>query len=412
MTCLCIDDLRPASFRGASFFVAEDKGDYGRRGPVHEYPMRDDPYFEDLGEKKRTFNVNGYLAGDNWIAQKDALVAACTARGPAILQLPTEQAQLVACLHLSVSRTKDACGFYSVQMEFVVAKNFGIAPIAVAMIESLIGSVFASAIEPMTQMFANNYVGSNVQQYALDLQVERVQSFAATAINVIETYPSQSPERAAEIVQAATAIYQAADATTPEIVTSVANVVNVIGTSMTPEHAEQAMTVLANFSVNETTLSQMQARRTQHGDTTLSSTPIGPTDLADIANAAMFNGMVRSFAMMKLAQAISAKNFRDRAEAIQARANVVELFNMQIAEFDEDAVVNLLLEARNLAVRSISQKMASIVPVIQITASTTRPSFYWSARLYETVDRADELSDRNGVNNPAFMPSIFEALSR
>lgn len=412
MTCLCIDDLRPALFRGASFFVGEDKGDYGRRGPVHEYPMRDDPYFEDLGEKARKFTVNGYLAGDDWIAQKDALVAACTVRGPAILQLPTEAPQLVACLSLSVSRTKDACGFYAVHMEFVVAKNFGSAPSAVAMIESVIGSVFNSAIAPMTEMFANNFIGENIQQFAQDRQVERVQALAATVVNVVETYPSQSPEQAATIVQAATGIYQAADQTTPEIVSTVATAINMIGNSMTPEHAEQAMTVLAGFSVNETSLADLRARRMQHGDTTAASFPIGPTELADIANASMFNGMVRSFAMMKLAQAIAAKSFRDRAEAIQARANVVELFNMQIAEFDEDAVVNMLLQARDLAVRSISQKMATIVPVIQITASTTRPSFYWSARLYETVDRADELSDRNGVNNPAFMPSIFEALSR
>ncbi|TNY06237.1 DNA circularization protein, partial [Escherichia coli] len=53
MTCLCIDDLRPASFRGVGFFVASDQGEYGRRGPVHEYPNRDNPYFEDLGEKAR-----------------------------------------------------------------------------------------------------------------------------------------------------------------------------------------------------------------------------------------------------------------------------------------------------------------------------------------------------------------------
>jgi hypothetical protein len=113
MTCICIDDLRPASFRGVEFFVTSDKGEYGRRDVIHEYPMRDDPYIEDMGKKATKFHVSGYLFGDDWVAQKDALVAACTARGPAILQLPTEAPVMVACPSLSVSRSKDECGFYS-----------------------------------------------------------------------------------------------------------------------------------------------------------------------------------------------------------------------------------------------------------------------------------------------------------
>ncbi|WP_431197396.1 hypothetical protein, partial [Streptococcus pneumoniae] len=51
------------------------------------------------------------------MSKKDAIVAACTARGPAILQLPTEGATMVACQNLSVSRTKDECGYYALKFQ-------------------------------------------------------------------------------------------------------------------------------------------------------------------------------------------------------------------------------------------------------------------------------------------------------
>jgi prophage DNA circulation protein len=122
--------------------------------------------------------------------------------------------------------------------------------------------------------------------------------------------------------------------------------------------------------------------------------------------------MVRSFALIKLAQAISAMQFRTRTLAIQARANIVELFNLQIEMFTEDAIVNILLRARDYAVQSVTQTMATLVPVVTISASLSKPSLYWADRLYRDVSRATELSDRNDAHSPAFMPSTFEALSQ
>ena len=90
---------------------------------------------------------------------------------------------------------------------------------------------------------------------------------------------------------------------------------------------------------------------------------------------------------------------------------MVELFNMQIALFTEDEIVDTVLKARDLAVQAITQRMTTIVPVLQISAPLSKPSLYWANRLYQDLSRAEELADRNAVSMPAYMPVYFEALA-
>ncbi len=39
------DSLLPASFRGVGFFISSTAVPIGRKGQLHEFPQRDEPYF-------------------------------------------------------------------------------------------------------------------------------------------------------------------------------------------------------------------------------------------------------------------------------------------------------------------------------------------------------------------------------
>jgi prophage DNA circulation protein len=52
---------QPASFRGVIFHVESGSRSSGRRGVIHEYPKRNDPYAEDMGRVARRFQFSGYL---------------------------------------------------------------------------------------------------------------------------------------------------------------------------------------------------------------------------------------------------------------------------------------------------------------------------------------------------------------
>lgn len=78
-------------FREARFIVPDSDLTIGRRHEVHEYPLRDLPYVEDLGRKARQFTIEVFvdatLAGD-YLAARDALIAAIEAPGPGSLVHP------------------------------------------------------------------------------------------------------------------------------------------------------------------------------------------------------------------------------------------------------------------------------------------------------------------------------------
>ena len=57
------DQLRPASWRGLACHVEAAEHASGRRLVVHEFPLRDEPYPEDLGRKARAWSVTAFLLG-------------------------------------------------------------------------------------------------------------------------------------------------------------------------------------------------------------------------------------------------------------------------------------------------------------------------------------------------------------
>ncbi|EBI9896924.1 hypothetical protein G6094_002468 [Salmonella enterica] len=90
------ENLHPASFRGVPFAVTGGESLFGRRQAIHEYPMRDRVWVEDLGRGTRRITLQGFIvhgsriysAGDV-LTQRDALVAACETKGPGTLVHPT-----------------------------------------------------------------------------------------------------------------------------------------------------------------------------------------------------------------------------------------------------------------------------------------------------------------------------------
>lgn len=69
--------LRLASFRGVPFKVEDHTATGGRRNASHVYPLREQPATEDLGRKQRQYKITAFVIGDDYMAQRDDLLAAC-----------------------------------------------------------------------------------------------------------------------------------------------------------------------------------------------------------------------------------------------------------------------------------------------------------------------------------------------
>ena len=113
--------LRPASFRGARFFVDTVNFETGRRWADHEYPARNTPFAEDLGRSQRVWRFTGYTIGDDFLAARDRLVAACEEDGPGELVHPTLGTVQAACRVITATEERERGRFCSLAFEFAEA---------------------------------------------------------------------------------------------------------------------------------------------------------------------------------------------------------------------------------------------------------------------------------------------------
>lgn len=70
------DRLLPASFRGVGFWVDQAKTPVGKKGQLHEYPQRDLPFFEGLGQQAKIHDLTAFIVGPDCLEQRDKLLKA------------------------------------------------------------------------------------------------------------------------------------------------------------------------------------------------------------------------------------------------------------------------------------------------------------------------------------------------
>lgn len=87
------DNLQSASFRSVPFKVLDAETLIGRRNVLHQYPFKDEPYVEDLGEDAQEFTIVGYVIqepgnGFDYFSERDALISVLRESGSGTLVHP------------------------------------------------------------------------------------------------------------------------------------------------------------------------------------------------------------------------------------------------------------------------------------------------------------------------------------
>lgn len=83
-----LETYSQASLNGVPFYADSLSDQFGRRGPIHEFPDRDIGAAEDLGRSQGRYNVSGWVGGDDHVAQARRLKAAAERVSPATLVHP------------------------------------------------------------------------------------------------------------------------------------------------------------------------------------------------------------------------------------------------------------------------------------------------------------------------------------
>lgn len=122
MTKTWRDDLLPASFRGIKFLIEQATVPVGRKGQLHEYPQRDEPFFESLGKQSQVHKVSAFVIGDDCFERRDKLLEALEKEGPGELVHPWLGRMQVDVGECDLSHSRPEGGMARLELTFYPSK--------------------------------------------------------------------------------------------------------------------------------------------------------------------------------------------------------------------------------------------------------------------------------------------------
>lgn len=415
--------LFPASYKGVPFWVEKDEEGGGRRLVVHQFPMRDDPFVEDLGEDERTYDVTAYVASDAADREAASVLGVCTARGAGTLVLPMQGPVTVQCKSGKRSREKDRHGYVALELKFIrdgaASAVVTVASLAQAVFDAA-GSVSAAAGAALAATVATRALPDVVANAATDA--------AQLAVLDLEGVRAGTPVDPAASGKVRDALSGLLDAATLAFARRPGDAEGFIASP-----AGQAAGTLSDApeTVSGWGAGLVEAARAL-GDgiastlalpafANLVGPPAGPpanavteTRRRVAENEVAIARTARLAALAAMAEAAVRRDYGSRQEAIAARATLAELFWREQAAMTGAALAPLYLAVetlRGLAVAQLSRRIIDLAPILDVEARISMPSLWWAWRLHADPKRATELVARNGVVAPALMPLRFEALA-
>lgn len=415
------EQLRSGSFRGVPFLIEGADTATGRRAAIHEYPGRDRPYVEDLGRKRRELSVECLIIGPDYMATRDALIAACEKPGPGTLVHPYYGERRVVCTGARIRETTREGGLARFSIAFVEAgENLeprvttarraeieaaaDAALLAVrdqlaraldvtgpALLEQSAAGVVADLAEALERAAADLPAGP-LSAPRLDIVLARMPAGAFTdALAELLRPLLPAPVRGLVIQQLRRLASDAASLVrAPESLAGrLAGAMRVLGLmagGARPATAAGALSGLAAWGDDLPSAPATTATRRRQG-----------------ANQSAIVWTARSVAAVESARTAAGLIFADRDAAVAVRDQVSEALEA-VMETADDAAYHRLAAVRAVTVRDIGERAASLVPLRRYTPGASLPALVIAHQLYGDAGRAGEILARNRVRHPGFVP--------
>ncbi len=377
------EQLRDASFRGKPFFVEKHRRTGGRRKAKHQFPLRDKPYNQDLGRKARTFTIEAYVLGPDYMAARDALLEALEAYGSGELVHPYFGTMTVGVDDFDLTET---------------TKKGGLATFSVTFCEE------GKNPQPTTSADTS----WAVQQSA--------ESAAAEAKRIFSGFDTSGPEWVR--IEAWSRINNALDAVQGVVDSAAApvNMASLVNSDIATLKGD-AFSLLATPSSLADRLSGVVSglfpsdlsdpvsvgkSLFTYSKPSPTASPLSTMGSRAEKNANAVADLVRRVALTETANSVAAKDFKTYDDALATRDILVDALDDEAAKAS-DPVYRSLTDLRVAVVKDISGRSA-LPRVATYKPAETLPALVVAHSIYGDADRADEICTRNRVRHPGAVP--------
>lgn len=396
-------EYQQASFKGVPFSVDNVGLKLGRNVQTNEYPDTEDVSSEDISRKARSITLNGYLLGADYFNSRDALITALESKGPGELIHPYQGVFTMICTSADIQESKDEGGIVRFTANFVEVGETKFPSIANdrnLQLTTASNNLLASS----KNHFVSNVKMVNVPDYVRNGAVTKVSSMVSNVRSVVNS---------GGLFNSGGAI------TTTSFINKFANlslgfedIINPIASvkQIPDSYADLALNVFgliqdigANTSsvkkalapARVTTVNKITEYTAQNVDNNNNNQVA--TDFINLAGAATEAG---SFVK---------QDFASHSEAIAARDNLIEHLDA-LSEIHQDKaeIFKDIREVKTQLIKSVPGDDERLPRIQYVVLPKTRSSITLAYDLYEDIDKAQDLVDRNKVKHPGFVPGDKE----
>lgn len=381
----------PGSWRGVPFEVESHEHSGGRRGPLHEYALRDNPWFEDMGRKARSFTVDAFVVGENYHLTRQAMLDACEQPGPGVLVHPYLGTRTVVCTDFRLSERIGEGRMCRFSLTFVEAGQ-QLFPSGFTDFPYQVGNLAGLASLAAVGDFVANYQAAGLPGYVFD-------SVAGVAGRFIDSLTGfTGAESVIRFAGAYLDDLQGLMRSPQDFGTRTAGLVETLRDSAMASPRDTA-----GASLVQPQLAQLSAFSA--ADEVGRVNQITPTRVAEAGNMSAFAALVRNTALAAEARTVPALTFDSYDAATSySRGFVNRVDDVLLGGASEQAELPFTQMAA-LITNDLSTRAGALPRLQRITLQDTRPSLVLANDLYGDATRSTDITARNAVRNPSFMPT-------
>ncbi len=385
-----------ASFRGVPFLVASAERAGGRRVVRHEFPGRDAPAFDDLGRSTRTYQIDGYVIGDDYLDRRDELLAALEdASGPGELVHPYHGVRTVVCTGLNVRESTADGGMARFAITFEEVTGRALVPIEDDDLVADVTVAAGAAQQATLEAFEAGYNVSGQPAFAIASLAQELSAVTEGLAGALSGVVTTTQELARLDVDVQSIVNSSATLvrTPADTLGALTSVLGSLSDTVASAPREVLQAILAAYDVPAQPIAQGTSA----------------TRSLERTNQAAIQGALRATLMIEAAGVIVQVPYEVLADAISDR-NAVSDRMAELALEARDESYPQLVALRSAVLRATPGD-AELARITTVTRRTAVPSLRLVYDLYGEVDRELQLVARNNPAHPGFMSGDIEALS-
>lgn len=381
--------LQAGRFRTAAFQVDSHDHGGGRRLAQHEYPLRDEPYVEDLGRKAREYNIECLVIGEGYMAARDALRAALEAQGSGTLVHPWLGTLRVAVVNYRLRESTRDGGMALFSVNFIEAGREA-EPDAEADTAGNVGTAATAATTASESKFAAAFGVAGQSQFVGDAAVAQIGKVVST-LRTVSGRIAATTQFISDFSAQLNALGSAAGTLirTPAVLAS-----QITGVMVSLGGVSTSVTGAIN---GYKTLWPFGNADTSPGSST-------PGLARQSANQSAMNHLVQAGATLQAARLAATVDFTSSTEATNLRQVFADQFDALLSATDDNTLFAALVDAHAAVVRDLTARAAKLPRTRTVSPAATLPALALAQRLYGAATQAGDIVTRNRIRHPGFVP--------